>query len=205
MVRRLAAATLATCLLGGVVACSGEEPSSLPALSESSSPGVTPTPTATASASAPSSSKTPDSKGHEVFAGRITASAADQKAAADVWVGFWRMRLNSLYAAKLDPAAATQFAQGKALDDMVGYIGQLSKKKLHVEGDMMIGVSSVAVSGGTATVESCVNDWTIDVDAKGVPKSTPSRFFQARGTLTKVAGGWRVSRAALISRQPCSA
>lgn len=204
MPRRLVAVALTACLLAGVVACSGNEPSSLPTLDESSS-GVTPTPTPTPSAGTPSTSKTPDSKGHEVFAGRITATAADQKAAADVWVGFWRMRLDSLYAAKVDPAAASQYAQGKAVDDLVGYIGQLSKKKLHVEGDMTIGVNSVAISAGTATVESCINDWTIDVDAKGAPKSTPSRFFQARGTLTKVAGGWRVSRAALVSRQPCSA
>jgi hypothetical protein len=203
--KKFVAAVSGVCLVGALAACSGEKPSSLPTLSESSSSGVTPTPTVTPSAVTPSAAKTPDSKGHEVFVGQSTATKADQKAVADVWVGFWRMRLNALFAAKVDPAAASEYVQGEALGNMVDYVGQLAKKKLHVQGDMMIGISSISISGSTATVDSCVNDWSIDVDAKGVAKGKPSLFFQSRGTLTKVAGGWRVSRAALISRLPCSA
>ena len=211
MVRRYPVTILLVVLLVGLVGCAAEEPSGLPAMTpQSETPSTVarpqspqPSTTATTTTPRPPSDK-PDGKGREVFNGRIVATTPAAKAVAVTWIGFWQMRLRILNAAKIDAELVGRYAVGTAVNDLVGYVGYLTKNKLHVEGDLLVGISTVAVKGETATVRSCINDWSTDVDARGVPKAPPERFLEVTGTLTTVEGEWRVSKAEITSRMPCT-
>ena len=205
MLRRAVSVAVAMAVLTVLGGCSKDEPSSLPTFTPGADTAPTEaasTPTTAGSSSQPVSGK-PDTKGNEVFLGRITAPGADAKAAADAWIGYWKMRAAAYHVAKVDAAEISKFAVGKAVDDMVAYIGYLSQNKLHVEGDLRIGVESVALKGSTATVKSCFNDLSANTDASGKPVEKPARFLQWSGTLTQVEGEWRVSTAVITSRSPC--
>ncbi len=205
MLRRAVSVAVAMTVLTVIAGCTKEEPSSLPTFTpgnETAPSEATSTPTPSASSSQPATGK-PDSKGNDVYLGRINAPGADAKAAADTWIAYWRTRSAGYHTAEVDAAAISKVAVGKAVDDMVGYIGYLSKSKLHVEGDLRIGVESVALKGTTATVKSCFNDLSANTNASGKPVEKPAMFLQWRGTLTKTQGEWRVSTAVITSRSPC--
>jgi hypothetical protein len=208
MLRRVMSVVLAIVALTSVAGCSKTDPSglqTLPAGGDGSTGGSPPSSTPTSAATPPPASRTPDGKGHDVFPGRVVASTAEAKSVAAIWLGFWRVRMSILNAAKMDADALSRQATGAAITDMVGYVGYLSKSGLRVQGDVRVGLDAISVKGAGATARSCINDWSTEVNAKGVPKAPATRFVQLSATFVKIEGEWRVSRVAISSRLPCQA
>ena len=56
-------------------------------------------------------------------------------------------------------------------------------------------VTSVTVSGDTATVRDCTENYTFNVDADGDAVTNPVPYYDARGRLVKRDGRWYVTSA----------
>lgn len=206
-----------TALLAG---CDGGDDSGgLPTLgSDSSSPSQsTGTPTTTSSAtptapaSAPSTPVTdgptsppvgPPAKTVVVHRRNVAATTAEQKAAADAFLQYLVVRLRAYHFASVDSDALGRVATGKAIAVVKGYVTELQGRKQHTIGEVWVDVSSVAVKGATATVKSCMDNTSIDVDKAGKPVQTLDPYYTATATLQKAGGEiWLVDNVAFVKQR----
>ena len=54
-------------------------------------------------------------------------------------------------------------------------------------------VTSVKVTGDTAKIRDCTENYTFTVDHEAEPLTHPPPWYDARGTLKKVDGRWMVT------------
>lgn len=134
----------------------------------------------------------PDDVGNDVYPRKITAQGADAEAVAEAWLDYWRTRIASYGAAEVLPEMGA-VATDEAMSDVVNYVETLRTRNLHTEGDLVIDVDQIKVDGETATLHSCMDNYSTDRDAKGKPVELLLPFYDATGALVLQDGAWRVS------------
>lgn len=210
-------------VLGGVTAlvavvslagCGGDDDTGgLPPLSESSS---TPSQTVTTAPESPTTPPStpitggitsptagPASKVVAVHRRNVVATTAEQKAVADAFLQFTVVRLLAMNRAAVDIDALGKVASGRALAQVKSAVVELQGKKLHTIGELWVDIPAVTVKGATATVQSCMDNTTVDVDKAGKPVEMPSPYYIATGTLQKAGGQVWVVENLVVQRQRC--
>ncbi|WP_405055897.1 hypothetical protein OG474_24515 [Kribbella sp. NBC_01505] len=208
MARRLPAAAVALMLLVSLAACGGKDkPSGLPTLTpgdnESSSAPTSTTGTPSAPSTPSSSANTlPDSIA--VHKRKISTKTPAEAAVAEVFVRYITVRLTAYNKVAVDLDALAKSSTGAALTQVKGDVAGLKNRKQHSVGEVWIDISKIAISGSTATVTSCMDNTTVDVDAKGKPTSAPKPFYNIKSTV-QLAGGkvWLVSAITFKGNVPC--
>jgi len=203
----LAAVLLAGC--GG-----GDDTGGLPTLGPESSgssqsvtaaPEETPTgPPTTPVTTGPSSpSAGPPAKTVAVHRRTVAATKAEQKAAADAYLQYLVVRLLAYNRAAVDLDSLGRVASGRALAVVKGRVAELQGKKWHTVGELWVDVPTVTVSGTTASLRSCMDNTTIDVDKAGKAVELPTPYLSATATLQKAGGKiWVVSNV-VFTEQRC--
>jgi hypothetical protein len=196
MARRLPAAAAALLLCVSLAACSKDKPSGLPTLTPG---GDDPTSSTGATSTAPTVEETPITTGPTspsagppsttgVHAGKIVTSTPDQKAVADVFLRYLALRLAAYNKVEVNLDALSKVATGQAISGVRAAVQQLSSKKHHTIGELYVDIPGVAVKGSTATMRSCMDNTTIDVDQAGKPVESPVPYFTVDSTFEKAGG-----------------
>jgi hypothetical protein len=206
MARRLPAAAVALMLLVSLAACSKDKPSGLPTLTPGGDSSETPTATSSTptggATTDPSPSRLPDTIA--VHQRKIVTRTPVEKAVADAFVQYITVRLTAYNKVQVDLSALARTATGKALNDVRSDVSGLKNRKQHTVGEVWIDIAPVVVTGQTAKVTSCMDNTTVDVDAKGKPTDVPKPFYNITSTL-QLAGGktWVVSAITFAGQKPC--
>lgn len=210
MARRLVVAAVSAVLLVSVASCGGKEDAGGlgtldPTASQSS--GTTPGPTGSTpsgSATTPggSASTLPDTIA--VHRRKIVTKTTAEKAVADAFVKYITVRLTAYNKVTVDLNELAKTATGKAMNDVRTDVAGLKSRKQHSVGEVWIDISPVVVTGQTAQLTSCMDNTTVDVDAKGKPSSAPQPFYNITSTL-QLAGGksWIVSEITFAGQKAC--
>jgi hypothetical protein len=204
------AAAVSAMLLAAVAGCGGkDDPSGLPTLDPNSSDSSSPTPgqsstTPSGSATTPggSASTLPDTIA--VHQRKIITKNPVEKAVAGAFVQYITVRLTAYNKVKVDLNALAKTATGKAMNEVRTDVSGLKSRKQHTVGEVWIDIAPVVVSGKTATVTSCMDNTTVDVDAKGRPTDVPKPFYNITSTLQQAGGQvWVVSAITFAGQKPC--
>jgi len=129
---------------------------------------------------------------HTAVLAQSSASTPEEKAAVDAWMAFWQGAADTYYFYKPSRAftsVATGTAKAAILDNMRGTRAQ----KQRVVGWARDNVTSVKVTGDTAKIRDCTENYTFTVDHEAEPLTHPPPWYDARGTLKKVDGRWMVT------------
>jgi hypothetical protein len=198
MARRLPAAAAALLLFVSLAACSKDKPSGLPTLtpggddptssSGTALPSTGPTVAETPITTGPTSPSAGPPSSTGVHAAKIVTSTPDQKAVADVFLRYLALRLAAYNKAEVDLDAMSKVATGQAISGVRAAVEQLRSKKHHTIGELYVGIPGVVVKGSTATMRSCMDNTTIDVDQSGKPVETPVPYFTVNSTFEKAGG-----------------
>ena len=207
MARRLPAAAAALLLFVSLAACGKDKPSGLPTLtpgggdSSGTPTETTGTPTGAAT-TGPSATTLPDTV--SVHRRKIVTRNPAEAAVADAFVDYITVRLTAYNKVQVDLNALARTSTGKALNEVRSDVSGLKSHKLHTIGEVWIDISPVVVSGQTATVTSCMDNTTVDVDAKGKPTDVPKPFYNITSTLQQAGGKvWVVSAITFGGQKPC--
>ncbi|WP_410789872.1 hypothetical protein [Kribbella sp. C-35] len=191
-------------------ACGGESGAGpAPAATPSTSPpAATATPTAAPSTpeQAPASSVPwvtggptsppagPPSKVARVHSRKIAAVSAEQRAVADAFLTYTVLRLKAYNQATVDLAALQKVASGQPVTAVTGQVALLQQRKHHTIGEVWVDIPTITVTGSTATLRSCVDNTTIDVDRSGKWVEMPTPYLTATATLAKAGATWRLTK-----------
>lgn len=168
--RKLAGAlalVLGTTLLGG---CSGEDdasPPPPPVIGDQTgpSPGPDASPEESAEAGPPATGdKAEDSV--EVTAGEISVTGEQERLAADAFVRYTRVRLESFNRVSVDLPELSGVAIGDALAQVQNYVAQLDQRGHHTVGAITVNVSGVAIKGERASVAVCMLNTSADANRR---------------------------------------
>ncbi|NEA31538.1 hypothetical protein [Streptomyces sp. SID13031] len=133
---------------------------------------------------------------------KVTATTAEQKAAADAFLNYLLVRLTAYNKASVDVDALGRVASGKALTEVTSYVTELKSRKHHAIGEIWVDISSIAVKGSTATLKSCMDNTSLDADAAGKPVEDLVPYLSATGTLQKAGGTvWVVSNISFVEQR----
>lgn len=221
MRRRTALPVVALLALGSLSACSGSS-STDSAATPSPTPTATTSATtsATASASSPSpSASTPSSAGdgsgspaayqprptpsnlptvrieaaslHSAYLGTNAASGTDEQAAVTAWMAFWQGAADTYYLYK-PTAQFTAVAGGTARSEVLRNLAKVKSQNERIVGWAQDNVTSVKISGDTATIRDCTRNFTFSVDKESEPITRVVPFYDVTGTLKKTNGQWTV-------------
>jgi glucose/arabinose dehydrogenase len=174
--------------------CSGDSDSGgLPTLGGETNPTETPsTPTeapTTPITSGPSSpSAGPASKTVAVHRRKVTAATAEQRAIADAYLNYLLVRLRAYNKAAVDQDAIGRVAAGTALTQVTSAVNDLKAKKHHTIGEVWVDIPTITLKGKTASLRSCLDNTTIDVDEAGKPVEPLTPYFVVTATLQKAGG-----------------
>jgi hypothetical protein len=204
-------ALLAVVLLAG---CGGKEDTGgLPPLVEDSSgpsqsvtrapsmPTAPPSTPITGGATSPTAG--PASKVVAVHRRNVVATKAEQKAVADAYLQYLVVRLLAYNRAAVDLDALGRVATGRALAVVKGQVAELQAKKWHTVGEVWVDLPAITVSGTTASVRSCMDNTTIDVDKAGKAVQLPVPYYTATATLQKAGGKIWVVDNVVFAEQRC--
>lgn len=120
---------------------------------------------------------------------------AEQQTVARAWQGYWTVAVEAFRVPNAPHPDFGKVATGDALATITGYVNKLQTTKRHVTGSFTFAVTSVSVSGSTAT--GC--GWTIDpsyeVDDATGKQMEPINPLQRplKATLVKAGDLWRVT------------
>jgi hypothetical protein len=204
-------ALLAVVLLAG---CGGKEDtgglpplvedSSGPSQSVSTAPSVPTAPPSTPiTGGVTSPTAGPASKVVAVHRRNVVATTAEQKAVADAYLQYTVVRLLAYNRAAVDLSALGRVASGAALTAVTGRVAELQAKKWHTIGELWVDVPAITVKGTAATVRSCLDNTTVDVDKAGKPVEIPAPYYTATATLQKAGGKiWVVDKIS-VAKQRC--
>ena len=129
---------------------------------------------------------------HKAVLGRSSASTPQEKAAVDAWMAYWQGAADTYYFYRPTRTFAS-VASGSAKTAVLDYMEQHKAKKQRVVGWARDNVTSVKVTGDTAKIRDCTENYTFTVDQEAEPKTRPTPWYDARGTLKKVDGRWMVT------------
>ncbi|NIK62279.1 hypothetical protein [Kribbella shirazensis] len=136
----------------------------------------------------------PPSKVVRVHSRKVVAASAEQRAAADTFLMYTVLRLKAYNQAKVDLAALQKVASGQPVTAVSGQVALLQQRKHHTIGEVWVDIPAIAVTGSTATLRSCLDNTTIDVDRSGKWAEVPTPYLTATATLAKSAGAWRLTK-----------
>jgi hypothetical protein len=197
MARRLPAAAAALLLLVSIAACGKDKPSGLPTLAPGGSDSSG-TPTATTGTPSgpvtidPSATTLPDTIG--IHRRKIATKNPTEAAVAEAFVRYITVRLTAYNKVEVDQDALAKSSTGTALNEVKADVAGLRSRKQHSVGEVWVDIAKVAVVGNTATVTSCMDNTTVDVDSTGKPSGVPKPFYNIKSTVQFVGGKvWLVS------------
>jgi len=200
----LAAGSLAGCSGGS---SSGSQSSSSPS-SQSPSSTHSASPSAGSSSASPSGSPSTASPGsaggpgfphdrteatsmHKAVLVRSAAKTPDERAAVDAWMAYWQGAADTYYYYR-PTQQFTAAASGAARSSVLRYMQGNKAQKQRVVGWARDNVLAVSVSGDTAKIHDCTENYTFTVDQEAEPLTQPPPFYDTTGTLRKVDGRWVV-------------
>jgi hypothetical protein len=196
-------------LLLAPVGCSGDSDSGgLPTLGGQSNPTETPTGTPTEAPTTPVTTGPTSppaglpSKVISVHRRKVTVATADQRAAADAYLNYLLVRLTAYNKASVDADALGRVAAGQALTEVTAAVNDLKAKKHHTIGEVWVDIPTVTVKGATASLRSCLDNTTIDVNEAGKPVEEPKPYYIVTATLKKAGGTvWVVNNVSFDEKQ----
>ncbi|MFI7586921.1 hypothetical protein ACIB24_07585 [Spongisporangium articulatum] len=204
---RWSAGVLAPVLVGLLVGCGAPEanPLDLPTMSgagssavalnepSASAGGAGSTATGAASSTSAGWNGGVFGKGASAQLGVLTGSARAHPSLVRLVVDYWDTRVKIGNTWRIDESALQQVASGRAASQARKRADTLSTGQRHVVGKFVVNASQVKVSGSTATVTGCMQDWTSEVDPAGqiVIDAPGGRVTTLQ--LTRTGSTWRVS------------
>ncbi len=128
---------------------------------------------------------------HTAVLGQSVAKTREEKAVVDAWMAFWQGTADTYYYYR-PTKAFDAVARKDARRSILGYLSDLKKQDQRVVGWAKDNITSVEVTGNTATVRDCTENFTFTVDKEIEPLTRPTPFYDATGKLEKVDGVWTV-------------
>lgn len=129
---------------------------------------------------------------HKAVLGRSAASTPEEKAAVDAWMAYWQGAADTYYFYK-PTQTFTSVATGSAKTSVLDYLQTKKAAQERVVGWARDNVLSVKVTGDTAKIRDCTENFTFTVDHEAEAITHPTPWYDARGTLKKVDGRWMVT------------
>lgn len=184
---------------------SGEPSSESPtaSVSESAEPTETPSASATSAEQDLPKSQVRASLLHVAALGESSAESPAEKAVVTAWMGYWQATTNTYFYGR-PPEQLTRFAAAGALADVRSNLARQKAQQHRAVGWARDNVLSVKVTGDSATLRDCTENYTFDVDEEGAPATKPTPWYDVTGTLEQRAGRWVVVEAnSKKLDQPC--
>jgi hypothetical protein len=208
--KHLGPAVLLACLLLVPQACSSDDPAprsdeiELGGDAESSAEAGSPSEEAEPTRPAAPGEKVDDSV--EVTAGDIAVKGADEQQAADALVRYVRVRLEAFNRADVDLPALAEVAIGDALAQVRAYVAELQQRKQHTVGTIRVNVSGVDVKGAGATIQTCMDNTSVDVDRRNrvVETDSPAAYLGTAKARRVADDTWLVSDVSIQFTDRCS-
>lgn len=187
--------------------CSGDPKSSgLPSLGDSSATGGPSTTTGVPSTpitTGPTSPSAGPPTSVGVHRRKVVAGTAEQQAVADAYLKYLTVRLTAYNKADVNLDELAKVASGQALTVVRAAVAQLQQKQHHTIGEIWVDVPTITVKGATATLKSCLDNTTIDVNEAGKAVEAPIPYYIVTGTLEKVGGTVWVAKNVAFAEQRC--
>jgi hypothetical protein len=204
----LVPAVVLTCALAFLTACSSGDaaPAEAPQLGASSEAGPTAgdaSPEAEPSRPARPGEDVDDSV--EVTAGEIEVEGDDEQLAADALVRYVRVRLDAFHRTAVDLPALSQVAIGDALAQVRAYVAELRQRKQHTVGTIRVNVSGVDLKGAEATIQTCMDNTSVDVDRRNrvVETDAPPAYLGTATARRVTDDTWLVSDVSIQYADRC--
>ena len=194
-------------LLLAVAGCGGADTPAEP----STSP-VAPTPTGTETTEAASEAPSPPPRGSFVEDDSVDASAGEvavtdptAMAVVDSFVRYTQVRLEAFNRAEVDPAALAEVATGDAMTQVTSYVDRLARRGEHVVGSVVVNVDAVDVEGTRATLDTCMQNSSVDVDESGrvVEKGAPAAYLGRVDAVQVTSDTWVVADVTVDFAEAC--
>ena len=129
---------------------------------------------------------------HVAVLGENAASTSEEKAVVNAWMAYWQGAADTYYYYR--PAQGLlDSSQGEAQSSVLGYLAKTKREKKRVVGWARDNVTSVKVSGSSATVRDCTKNFTFSVDQESEPLTKPTPYYDVTGQLGRVDGRWVVT------------
>lgn len=201
-------APVVAALLLAVAGCGGSDTPAEPATSP-----VAPTPTATETAERTSEAPSPPRRGSFVEDDSVDASAGEvavtdptAMAVVDAFVRYTQVRLDAFNRAEVDQAALEEVATGEAMTQVTSYVDRLARRGEHVVGSVVVNVSGVDVEGTRATLDTCMQNSSVDVDHSGrvVEKGAPAAYLGRVDAVQVTSDTWVVADVTVEFADSCS-
>lgn len=143
--------------------------------------------------------------GVQASAGEVTVTDPTHLAIVEAFVRYTQVRLEMLNRAEVDRAELDQVATGEAVTQVTSYADRLARRGEHVVGNVVVNVSGVEVEGTTATVDTCMQNSSVDVDAAGrvVEKKAPAAYLGRVDALQVSSDTWVVADVAVDFVEEC--
>jgi hypothetical protein len=127
--------------------------------------------------------------------GEVTVSDPSQLAVVDAFVRYTQVRLEMLNRAEVDQAALDEVATGEAVTQVTSYADRLARRGEHVVGSIVVNVNGVEVEGTTATIDTCMQNSSVDVDGSGqvVEKKAPAAYLGRVDALQVSSDTWVIA------------
>lgn len=196
MFRRLLSVLIAVPILA-LSACGGsDEPEAVQPVTttkpqSSPTPSQTPTPTPS---EVPRPSTTPEAAKLAVTVlGTNVAKTPEERAVVAAWMTYWTA-VSKTYD-ELEPAPGLDSARGKPLTQVLDYLDKLKARNHRSVGWTRENVLRIGVSGDSAVLTDCAENFSFEVDAAGKPTEKPSPYYSTLGQLTRDGDRWIVTTA----------
>jgi hypothetical protein len=173
---------------------SGEPSSGSPSASSSATPSASPTASPTAGSQDLPKSQVRASVLHKAVLGRNAADTPEERAAVTAWMGYWQAATDAYFYGRA-PEQLPRYAADAALAAVSDTLARQKAMQHRAVGWARDNVLNVKVTGATATLRDCTENYTFDVDEEGAPASSPTPWYDVTGTLEKRAGRWVVVEA----------
>jgi len=177
---------------------SSSAPASPSGASTGSSPATSPATSSAAGAATSSSGafafprdRTEATSLHKAVLVRNAARTTEEQAVVDAWMAFWQGAADTYYFYRPSKQFAA-VASGPARTAVLRYMRGNKAKNQRVVGWARDNVLAVKVSGDSATIHDCTENYTFTVDEEGEPLTVPPPFYDTTGSLQRVDGRWRV-------------
>jgi len=137
--------------------------------------------------------------------GEVTVSDPSQLAVVDAFVRYTQVRLEMLNRAEVDQAALDEVATGEAVTQVTSYADRLARRGEHVVGSIVVNVNGVEVEGTTATIDTCMQNSSVDVDGSGqvVEKKAPAAYLGRVDALQVSSDTWVIADITVDFAEEC--
>ena len=106
----------------------------------------------------------------------------------------------------MDLPALAEVAIGDALAQVRTYVAELQQRKQHTVGTIRVNVSRVAVKGAAATIRTCMDNTSVDVDRRNrvVETDSPAAYLGTARARRVADDAWLVSDVSIRFTDRCS-